>query len=493
MALLDRVSPEVTQIATTHNYINQRYSAALGESDGSYLKPDVAEEVAYRYGNQEVVGIVMARGQINYKSNKTFEHAEEERILTPVFVEDASAGASNASVQYTMTDSSRAFLLEQTQPYVDSVTYPSGYPNASSGSTVATFPIRDKDIIEFPGGVQAYVTAADPSAGTFTCYPTQDGENLPAITSDQQIIIKGNAVPESSDNVSSRNGRLLTYKNTMQTFRAFHKWSGDSSAEKGWVPVKGKNPKTGASQDGYLWYLKGVRDEYLRHCYEVESTLLTGKKITNPTLLGVIEDTSTTEGMIPQIRQMGQVSGYSTIDYTTLEDMVVKLNAERGSMDNHIAGGINFVLSLDTMQREDSNLQAGGIEYARFADKDRINNFGFSGFKVAGYNFTYSTNDIFSDPNGLGSTDHDYKDMGIVMPYSDTVSYDRDGNSVQVPSMRINTLTEDGGTVRFKKDWVTGTLLDAQTDSKDEGRWDILTQCGLEMFAVNRWGLFEKE
>lgn len=495
MGILDRYTPTTTQSRTEHNFINQRYAAALGESGGSFLKPDIESETVYRYGDGKMKGLTSLSEALDYfkvKGNVTFEHAEKERLHTPLFVEEkASASTANQSAQLTLQDESIAFLSSATSPY-GTASYPSGYPNTSNANNTATIPVRERDQVEFPDGTKAVVTAVDPVNGTFTVFPTRDGAQIPAITTDEKIIITGNLQPEGGDSNKTINGRLLTYRNTMQRLRETVEVTGDAASQIGWVKVKGRNFK-GQPQDGYLWYLMNLSDSYTRHCNDIEMTLLTGEQITNQLALDALGgNTGSTEGAIPQIESHGNTEGYSTLDYTDLENMVRKLNSEHGSHDNHIWGGFDFITDLNTAMREDSNLQNGGIEYARYGDAERINNFGFSGFKINDYNFSYSTMEIFSDPNALGSEDHKYRGIGIVMPIGNTVSYDSRGDAMDVPSWRINTLRGPRG-IRFKDDWAYGQFLDNQSDGKDIGKWEMLSQFGLEMFALNRYGLFLKE
>jgi len=497
MSIFNNFTPTSTKAITNQNYLNQSYVAALGESDGAFLKPDVDSQTVMRYGDSKMLGLTSlseALDNINIKGNSTFEHAESERIRTPLFVDAEAAGAADADITYTLRDESQAFLSSAVQPY-GQVSQPAGYPNTSGANQTPTNAVRVRDILEFPNGTKAIVTDVNESAGTFTAYPTKDGGNLPAIANDEKIIITGNAQPEGGNSNKSRNTRLLNYKNTIQTFRDTHVITGTGASSVGWVEVPGRDIN-GAEKTGYMWYIKGVGDTYTNHCNDIEMTLLTGERITNTSALNALgDDTSSTEGAIPQIEAFGNTEGYTNLDYEDLENMTRKFNTERGSHDNHIWGGFDFIADLNTAMREDANLQSGGIEYARYGDAARINNFGFSGFQVNDYKFSYSTMDIFSDPTALGSEDHKYRGIGLVMPIGNTVSYDSRGAQIDVPSWRINTMSEggEGGFLRYKKDWAHGSVLGQRTNGEDKVKVEFLTDAGLEMFALNRYGLFLKE
>ncbi len=209
---------------------------------------------------------------------------------------------------------------------------------------------------------------------------------------------------------------------------------------------------------------------------------------------------TTTEGLIPQISGNGNVESYSLstgFTLTDVENMVKELQKYRGARENMLAVGHNLKLGIDAIFRGGTGLgfsaaANGGVIFNAFNGvQEQAIKLSFDAFEYGGFKFAVKTLDIFSDPNFLGYAGGIYKDLGMVIPMDDTITYNNMNSTtgVTVPSLRINYLqNEDGG--RDYREWVTGYGMGAANSNNDFFEVNMLAQTGLEAFALNRFGLF---
>lgn len=470
-------TPSSIKVATSHNFID-----SLSLAEGLH-KPVVDNQLIRRYGRQDITGLIESLGGTKEIRDITFNHYEKDRIHGVVRA-SASAATAAAGTASGSFDVATAYTYEFTGQ--------DPYPTAD---TFTGYTVRQYDIIEF-NGWQAIVTSV--SAGTATFYPVSSSVARPALATTDDIIILTNAHPEGSSSPESRNSQLLSYTNYLQTFRGKHRVTGTEAEVQTWIETQGMN-----GEKGYVWYLEGVFDEYLRFMNEREAALIAGVKINNQAglaaagsqIFGDADSIINTEGMIPQISGNGNVSNYTIGSFaeSDLEDMTKDLQKYRGATKNMLAMGYEFRLELMAWLRDTSsagtNIGAGGLIFNQFnGGGEQGVKFDFDFFEWGGFKFALQTLDIFSDPTFLGYAGGIYKNLGIVIPMDNTVTYNRmnSNTSERVPSCRVNHLSN-----RSYKEWVHGLGPNGiATHGEDYFDVEFLSQVGLEMFALNRWGLF---
>jgi len=282
--------------------------------------------------------------------------------------------------------------------------------------------------------------------------------------------------------------------------RRTHKVTGTEFGTKTWIEVEGKN-----GQKGYFWYLQGVADEYHRFLNEREATLLTGEDFQSnlaglagagSASFGDANSVTFTKGLIPQISADGNVEAYTSgsLAITDIENMTKELQKNRGARESMIACGHNFKLDVDALiyNGGGSFLGTSGVQFAAFQGVENQDiRFSIDGIEFGGYKFALKTLDMFSDPNLLGYAGGVYGELGIVIPMDDTVVYNNMNSStgVLVPSLTLNYLDNDEGG-RDYMEWVTGKGMGAATSGDDFFEVHMLSHCGLEVSALNRFGLF---
>ena len=472
------LTPNTVKAATEYNYL-----AASDLAEGLH-KPDVNPMLVQRYGRQDVTGLMDMLGQKKAVNALEFHHYEKDRLHGVTRVNSAISSASaagSAEIAFTVNTG-----------YNVSYSGQSPYP---TGDTFTAFSTPSKnDIIEVKG-VQFLVTAVNGSA--YSAVAANSSAALPAIATSDDIIILGSANPEASTAPESRSSRLLSYTNYLQTLRRSHKVTGFEKGVKTWIEATGKD-----GQKGYFWYLEGIADEYHRFLNEREAILLAGQKITNLAGLAGVGTNSTgdansivtTNGMIPQISAEGTVENYTggSFALADIENMVKNLQKYRGARENHLFVGHNLKLELDRLFK--TEFPQGAIQFKAF---NGISNqevrYSFDGFEYGGFKFATKVLDIFSDPSFLGYAGGIYQDLGIVAPMGNTVTYNSANAStgVTVPTMEIKYLDSDDGS-RYMKEWITGLGAGVATSDEDAYSVHFLSQVGLELYGLNRYGLFTK-
>lgn len=475
------LTPASVKVASEYNYLN-----SLDLAEGLH-KPEVSPVYVQRYGRQDITGMLEMLGNKKAVNNPQFSHYEQERIHGVVRLSASAASASGSGITLAGTAAAG---------YTYTYSGQSPYPTADSFSANV---LSQNDVIEV-NGFTMYVTAVNGNA--FSAISYDSSATRPAIAVTDDIIVKGQASPEGSSAPDSRNSRVISYTNYLQIMRRSHKVTGTEFGTKTWIEVEGKN-----GEKGYFWYLQGVADEYHRFLNEREAMLLTGENFQanlaglagiGTASFGDANSTTFTRGLIPQISADGNVEAYTSgsLAITDIENMVKALQKNRGARESMVACGHNFKLDVDALINDPSGsafLGGGGaIQFAAFQGVENQEvRFSIDAIEYGGYKFALKTMDIFSDPNFLGYAGGIYGEIGIVIPMDDTVVYNSMNSSTgtMVPSLTLNYLDNDEGG-RDYMEWVTGKGLGAATSGDDFFEVHMLSHCGLEVSALNRFGLF---
>ena len=473
------LTPAAVKVASEYNYLN-----SLDLAEGLH-KPEVSSVYVQRYGRQDITGMLEMLGNKKAVNNPKFSHYEQERIHGVVRLSASAASASGSGITLAGTAAAG---------YTYTYSGQSPYPTADSFSANV---LSQNDVIEV-NGFTMYVTAVNGNA--FSAISYDSSATRPAIATTDDIIVKGQASPEGSSAPDSRNSRVISYTNYLQIMRRSHKVTGTEFGTKTWIEVEGKN-----GEKGYFWYLQGVADEYHRFLNEREAMLLTGEDFQanlaglagiGSASFGDADSTTFTKGLIPQITSDGNVQTYSasTLDITELESLIKDFQKNRGSREMMVACGHDLKLEFDALIYDSSGALGGGgaVQFAAFQGVENQEvRFSIDAIEYGGYKMALKTMDIFSDPNFLGYAGGIYKGIGIFIPMDDTVVYNSMNSSTgtMVPSLTLNYLDNDEGG-RDYMEWVTGKGLGAATSGDDFFEVHMLSHCGLEVSALNRFGLF---
>jgi hypothetical protein len=485
-------TPGAYGVRTQWNYVS-----TLGVISGianSVHKPEIGEMLVKRYGSQLITGLLDMAGAKAPVSSLQYAHYEEDRIMPKVKATNGGAGAAGGTVVFTV-DSSSDLTFGQSAPY------------GGSGANYETgaIPVRLNDLVLIKPGagtvsastyirgiVVAVSVSATPGASTFSVAPLDSADTIPSIPSADEIIITGNAFGEGSSKPEGRSSAVLSYNNNLQIMREAFDITGSEKDAVLWFKVK--DASTG--KEGWVWSLKGESDCYVRALNYRESNMIISEKITNYANAGItaISGTSgtpikTTEGMIPAILGGGNITNYSGVTGWTLADgeaWVVEADKQKAAKENFVWAGINLSLAIDKELR--NNFQNGAITFGGYSfDKDASVNLQFDSFKLGNYTFHKKTYDLFNDVQLFGADGYNFKNEAIVIP-ADTARDAKTGE--KVPSLRMRYLQgPDGSNSRDMRHVVRDMF--AITGS-DKFECEYISESGLEMFGVNRYGYWKQ-
>lgn len=290
---------------------------------------------------------------------------------------------------------------------------------------------------------------------------------------------------------------MIHYENYLMRHRRDHKVTGTEYGQTIWVNARGKN-----GEKAPHWFLEGIADEYQRFMNEKEMMLLDGQTITDTDLANILPTVQKTLGVISSIRASGLVQNYNgNVTLANFASMIKKLNKYKGSKENALVCGIEFRESINALfrQGDGADITGAGLGRVQFKDFDSLRNGGkammdldFDGMKYLGYKFIVKQINTFSDPNTLGAVGQEYETLGMVVPMDYTVKYNdiNEGSKERVPSMRVVYQKDGRGGSRGYKEWVTGLGEGVANTDEDAFNIHMLCEMGLEMFALNRFGLF---
>lgn len=478
-------TPQVvaTEAPTNLNFLNWQGIENL-ILDLKAVKPDVGDALIPRYGHQSVIPLLKQKLGATTKviGNSIISHFEEDFIEGRIAVTTSVGGAgAGLGAVYNLATADIAAIG----------TYA---PNVGSATTDVATPFVGA-IVLFSNGVEGLITEVDLGDSEFTVFPTQAADTLPAISGPDFLMIKSTAVKEGSSPLATRNSRLIGYQNQLQIIRgADYEITDVAGSEILWFKVPAGNGMGAQNR----WTFKGIKDARTRHDNQVERALLDGKIINNPNLANVAPTVNTTEGMIQTIESAGNVGGY-TAGAMTLEDIQDLFDAFirfKGSKDYVVPCGWEYFRDFNRLVREGDGIDLftaaspSRIMFADFAGGQRELDLDVAKFRYLGIKMALMPLDLFSDPMTYDNVPK-YKGLGIFIPVGNTTAYLGEDKSTQmtVPTMSIVTKQGVGGVGTFEyKDWVYGGLGNG-SDGDAVLRYAAFSHIGLQMYAVNRYGI----
>lgn len=466
-----QITPNSTTRTLNYPILSAREFVSGGQS---MLEPQVNGELFRNYGLDNISGWIETKGMSEPVMGIEYFHGYKEAIREIIKVDAASAGSANAAVTLTVASGYRQSTSNTQSPYV-------------STGTTTSIPVRQQDLIQFPDGTRALVTAV--SGNTFTSYPIVSGDNIPAVTTSTEIIVYSNAVAEGASSVSSRTTLLGGYRNNVQRFRNTEKVTDTAMQVVDWFDNLGES---GTSK---YYFNEAIMDAYTNHVNDVEMGLITGKRLTNTTLANVSgqETTITTEGMIPFIDSNGNVETYTagSFSLTEIDNMGSNFSKYRGAKEYEVWHDYALGVEIDNLLRTSSGLTDGGVVYST-STKDRYVDFGFSSFTYGGFTYHKKLMPLFNLPEYFGASGHIYTGMGILVPQSNVITAAYLGSaSVSVPSCQIRYVVDDKLTNGHRQ-WDHGGRASTPTSGENALYVEFESVKGMEFMRAGAWGLFKR-
>ena len=456
-------NPSSVRVPTTENYVS---TLTL------INRPDVAPFLVRRYGDQStLMDFFQFAGMLIPTSAEEYNHKEEDWIEQ-----------TNSVLAVTSAPSSPGDPVEFTIPVAQH----------RAGLSYG----RKNRLVQFQGsGIIGIITDIDttaPTAHVYTIAPNQVTDDLTGtISSGDVIIYVGNAFAEGTDTGTGLSPDAITYTNNTMIIKEHYETTGSQATNIAWIEVSNADGST-----GYLWYLKGEYDTYVRFQNATTLALLTSEPITNTAnvtaLAGLNGSTPrATKGLLPEIRDLGNTLNYSagTWDLTQLDIVIDQLDQERGAPEYSVICGSDFYRENDDFIYD--LFQNGAINYAAFNGKaETAVSLGFSSFGRRNYSFHLRKFDGFNAPTSLGSAGFEYSGMAVFIPMDQQLDT---ATNEQVPSLGIRYKSDGQGYERDIKHWYTGSVnIQTPTDDVDVMRTHYLTDKGIDLYGGNRFFLVER-
>ena len=439
---------------------------ALADFIDEINKPDNRESLVKTYGDQGITGFLQLTGATKAAGTNDEVQWWEETRLHPQQEFNYSAGA--------VASGASAFTA----------TLPSG----------AARVLRNNDVVLFNGDVRAVVSgmatsnaALDASgaySGTATATITVLDGNVGAaaatsVTDNFSVI--GNLFEQGSDqNDAYLEAQVNKKTNKYMIIKEVFKVTGSQATNIGWVNLGGGD---------YRWYVKGEADTRKRFMDKREMMMLLGQTATNTMPSGIDVDGS--EGYFSAIEATGAGNGgivYTDssanmlASLTDFDTLIKELDKQGANPEYAIYCNTQTSLNIDDAiaQGLGSSLTAGvATQFGAFNnDRDMAMRLGFQSFTRGGYTFHKHSWKLLNEPTLLANSDY----YGVMIPLS-TVVDPKSGD--RNPALEMN-FKSVGGYSRDMEHFITGSILGANTDTKDFAQFNYRSEVCLVTRAANR-------
>jgi hypothetical protein len=329
--------------------------------------------------------------------------------------------------------------------------------------------LRNNDVVLFNGDVRGVVSgmatanydvaATGEGAATITVLDGAIGASA-ADNATGNFSVVGNLFEQGSDqNDSYLEAQVNKKTNKYMIIKEVFKVTGSQATNIGWVNLGGGD---------YRWYVKGEADTRKRFMDKREMMMLLGQTAGNTLPYSV----DGSEGYFAAIEATGAGNGgivYTDASANMLSsltdfDTIVKELDKQGANPEY-AMYVNTQTSLNIddaiAQGLGSSLTAGvATQFGAFNnDRDMAMQLGFQSFSRGGYTFHKHSWKLLNEPTLLADSDY----AGVMIPLS-TVVDPKSGD--RNPSLEMN-FKSVGGYSRDMEHFITGSILGANTDTKD--------------------------
>lgn len=444
---------------------------ALADFIDEINKPDNRESLVKTYGDQGITGFLQMTGATKAAGTNDQVQWWEETRLHPR--QAASASSDTASTATSMN-----------------ITLPAGADRV----------LRNNDVVLFNGNRRGFISGmatsnAGLSGGAYSATASAvlnvldgnlgaSGSAGTAITNGLSII--GNLFAQGSDQndaylESQVNKKTNNYMIIKETFKV----TGSQATNIGWVNLGGGD---------YRWYVKGEADTRKRFMDKREMMMLLGQASGNPFATGI----DGSQGYFAALEQTGAGNGgivYTDASadllgsVTDFDEIVKELDKQGANPEYAIYCNTQTSLNIDDAIAQGvagTGMTAGVTgQFGAFNnDRELAANLGFQSFTRGGYTFHKHSWKLLNEPTLLADSDF----AGVMIPMS-TVVDPKTGD--RNPSLEMN-FKSAGGYSRDMEHFITGSILGANTDTKDFAQFNYRSEICLVTRAANRHVLLKK-
>ena len=450
---------------------------ALGDFLDEINKPDNRESLVHTYGDQGITGFLQMTGATKAAgTNDEVQWWEETRLHPQQFIRNETGGSIGTG----------ASTFVATIPA-------SGETNGANGLV-----LRNNDVVLIGAGTRAIVDGLSTSnltlgtggalAATASCNITSLSGNFDTATANGAtgvVSIIGNLFEQGSDqNDAYLESQVNKKTNKYMIMKESFKVTGSQATNIGWVNL---------GNGDYRWYVKGEADTRKRFMDKREMMMLLGESVTNSiTTAGISVDGS--QGYFSAIEATGAGNGgivfdcgakasLPNLDALSEFDAIIKeLDKQGANPEYAVYGNTQLMLNLDDMIAQGMGSAPTSGAQGQFGafnnDPELAVKLGFKSFSRGGYTFHKHSFKLLNEPTLLA----DSKFAGVMIPMA-TVVDPKSGD--RNPALEMN-FKSAGGYSRDMEHFITGSILGANTDTKDFAQFNYRSEVCLVTRAANR-------
>ena len=459
------VSPNVSKIPTTANYLNF-HDGSDGKNWAQQFLPELYEQEVERYGNRSVSS----------------------------FLRMVGAEMPMASDQIIWSEQGRLHLA-----YKGTLTIATGVVNAIkdidnvAGSSIAHACRVGQTIVfktngEF-GTAKVSAVASDNLSLTLLPFGDDTFANLltgESATEDIEFFVFGSQFTKGSGAMDGAvEPNFKSFTNSPIIIKDKFEVNGSDTAQIGWVEVSGEG-----GQSGYLWYMKAEGDTRVRFEDYLEMSLVEAELPASDSTVGV----KGTEGLFAAIKSRGiqaanlfDTESASATELADFDALLAELDKQGSIEENMLFLDRSANLHIDDMLAGLNAHITGGLSFGVFENsEDMALNLGFTGFRRGSYDF-YKTDWKYLNDKSTRGLIGGVK--GVLVPAGTTSVYDQTlGKNIRRPFLHVRYRASETDDRRMKS-WVTGSV-GAQTTGDDKMEVHYLSERCLVVQAANNFVLF---
>lgn len=408
--------------------------------------PDTYEEIASRYGNQSITGMLNILGAEMPTNADKYIWSEEGRLHTNY------SDVTRSAAVFTKAD--HVFRLNETVHISDTDTK-----------------------------VRGIITAV--TKDTFTVAPYKLSGFTGLATTALTVFVDGSEHRKGTAGVSgSLESDFTVLENKPIILKDKYEVSGSDATNIGWIKTK----------QGYYWFLKSEEDTRRRWEDRLELAMILGNKAEAGSDAQVAGFEGT-EGFFESIEKRGNIFSGEATTLADWDTILKQFDKEGKISDYMFYVDRDQSLSIDNLLGSLNAGYSGGISYGVFknGEKQAID-LGFRSFKRGTYNFHKTDWKLLNDPTLLGSIPEAAdKVRGVLLPVGTKEVYDgfgKSGEKIKVPFLHVKYKQGPADSRKYKT-WLTGTVGGVYTNDSDKMEVHHLSERGLCTVGANNFMIFK--
>ena len=409
------VAPSQVKVQLPSNYIS------YFDFTSQYL-PDTHEEMASRYGNQSVAGMLYMLGaEMPLTSDKAI-WTEEGRLHT-IYTDVTRSSA-------VFTKANHVFRPNEVVHISDTNTKLTGIITAVTDSTFTVAPY----------GIAGF-TGLDTTALT--------------------VFVVGSEFRKGTAGMQgSLEKDFEVFENKPVILKDKYEVSGSDATNIGWIKTK----------QGYYWYLASEEETRQRWEDRLELMMLLGRRAEAGSTAEVAGYEGT-EGLFESLEKRANLFSGEPNTLADWDSILKQFDKEGKLADYMLYCDRDVSLGIDDLLGTLNAGYSGGISYGVFDNKEQAIDLGFRSFKRGTYNFHKTDWKLLNDPTLLGAVPEAAgKPRGILFPVGTKEVYEGSGSGgdkIKVPFLHVKYKQGPVESRKYKT-WVTGSVGGVKTNDNDK-------------------------